>query len=162
MKELTAERLRELLHYDPETGVFTQAVRTSNRIKVGSRAGGLNTQGYRQIRVGGSIVYEHRLAWLYMTGSWPVNDIDHADGARANNAFLNLRDVPRSTNLENQRKASRNSKTGFLGVIAYRDKFRATITANRTHHFLGTFDTPEEAHQAYLKAKRAIHDGCTL
>lgn len=162
MKELTAERLRELLHYDPETGVFTRAVRTSNRTHVGDIAGTCNTLGYRSICIDSRYFAEHRLAWLYVTGRWPVDDIDHLDGNRANNAFRNLRDVPRATNLQNQRRASRNSKTGFLGVIAYGEKFRATISLNRTHRFLGTFDTPEEAHQAYLKAKRAIHDGCTL
>lgn len=159
---ITTKRLCELLDYNPLSGAFTRLIRTCNRVKVGEQAGALNKLGYRQINIDGTIYYEHRLAWLWVTGKWPTNDIDHLDGDRTNNAFSNLRDVPRGMNLENQRKASKNSKTGFLGVIAYKDRFRATIVKNHKHYFLGTFDTAEKAHQAYVQAKRVIHGGGTL
>lgn len=159
---LEAVTLREVLHYDPITGLFTRRKKTSNRVKIGERAGTLNRLGYRQIRACGALEYEHRLAWLYMTGSFPIGDVDHINGVRGDNRFSNLRDATRQTNLENQRRASKNSQVGLLGVTRYKEKFRATITANRRHIFLGTFRSAEEAHEAYLRAKRKIHAGSTL
>jgi hypothetical protein len=99
-----------------------------------------------------------------MTGSWPTNDIDHLNGIPSDNRFCNLRDVPRRVNNENHRKAKRTNKTGLLGVD-FRpsiNKWAAQIQVNGAKIYLGVFDTPESAHDAYLSAKRQYHEGNTL
>jgi hypothetical protein len=164
MRELTAERLRELLSYNPNTGEFIRLTRTSNRIKVGDVAGFAHPQGYRTINVDGRKYLAHRLAWLHVTGEWPSADIDHINGQRADNRWKNLRDVSTSVNIQNRRVANRGSKTGMLGVDfhAVRGKYRASITLAGKQKFLGYFDSPLAAHAAYLEAKRTKHEGCTL
>lgn len=157
--ELTASRLRELLHFDPETGVFTHR-EPRQRVVVGSRAGGLGTNGYRKHRVLGLTVSEHKLAWLYVTGEWPKGQIDHLNGKRDDNRIANLRDVPLRLNRQNLRKAQ--GQVGMLGVSKHHERFRAEIGLDYRRIRLGTFDTAEEAHQAYLTAKRQLHEGCTI
>jgi len=159
---ITAERLRELAHYCPETGEFTH-LQSKGRKKAGMRAGSLRNDGYIYIMFGGVRALAHRFAWLYMTGNWPVQEIDHIDGNKRNNAFSNLRDVDRSLNTQNQNRAKVNNKIGLLGVTQLKTgKFVATIMLRGKRHYLGVFKSPQEAHQAYLNAKRAIHDGCTI
>lgn len=131
----------------------------------GSPAGGLShAKGYRKIGIDGRPYYEHRLAFLWMTGSWPSQHVDHIDGNGGNNAWSNLRDVNRSQNLQNRRSATRTSKTGFLGVTFNRraKRFAAQISTGGKNIGLGYFDTAIEAHQAYLCAKRQQHEGNTL
>ena len=163
----TAEKLRELLHYDPETGVFTRRVQTGGRYgaAVGTVAGTLIDAGYVMISVMSKQYRAHRLAWLYVTGEWPAGEVDHRDGVRANNAWKNLRDVPPTTNRQNQRRAMSNSKTGLLGAsYSARDRrFVARIKdAAGKYRSLGGFDTAEQAHAAYVSAKRQLHAGCTI
>lgn len=162
--DLTAQRLRELLSYDPETGAFTRLVSTCNRVKVGDVAGTLHHEGYIHIRVGGVIRRAHRLAWLYMMGQWPADEIDHINGRRSDNRWANLRDVSKRNNLENQRRAQAGNKSGLLGVDyrANLGKWTAQIQVNGKKRHLGTFDTPELAHAAYTEAKRELHAGSTL
>jgi hypothetical protein len=162
MNELTAQRLRELLHYDPETGLFTRLVVTCNKVKIGDVAGTLHYTGYFNIRVLGVIHQAHRLAWLHAHGNWPAGDIDHLNGIRTDNRLCNLRDVVRRVNTENQRKAKRRNIVGLLGVSPWRNRFMAQIQVRGKKRYLGMFDTPEEAHAAYLKAKREHHEGNTL
>lgn len=160
--KLTAERLRELLNYDPETGVFTWRVSRRATARPGSVAGTITPKGYRAIWIGANY-RAHRLAWLYVYGVWPTHEIDHIDGNRANNAIANLRDVTRSVNHENLRRARSDSAHGFLGVSPFKGKWwKARITVNGKWQHLGTFKTPEEAHAAYLEAKRRLHVGCTI
>jgi hypothetical protein len=162
----TAEKLRELLHYDPLTGVFTRRVKTGGRYgaDVGAVAGTLTDAGYLKVSVMSYQYRAQRLAWLYMTGEWPAADVDHIDGDRTNNRWANLRDVSRSTNLQNKRAAQSNSKTGLLGACwATRDqRFIARIKADGRYISLGGFDTAEQAHAAYIDAKRRLHAGCTI
>lgn len=160
---LTAQRLRELLHYEPETGVFTRRVRTGCKTKAGEVAGGTNWAGYTQIRVDFNRYMAHRLAWLYMHGAWPQGSIDHIDGNPANNSFVNLRDVDHSANMQNQRKANRKSVTGTLGVsVGPKGKHIAKIGIGGKTHYIGSFDTAEDAHAAYVSFKRQHHIGCTI
>lgn len=159
---LTAERLRELLSYDQETGVFTWRVQTNNRVKVGMVAGSLNGQGYVQLRVDGIRYAAHRLAWLYVHGEWPKHQIDHINGSKADNRIANLRDGTQSLNQQNRRTALSTNKTGFLGVASFKGKFRALIYVKGKHVELGSFETPERAHAVYIEAKRKYHEGCTL
>ncbi|AOG25256.1 HNH endonuclease signature motif containing protein [Acidovorax sp. RAC01] len=164
---LTAQRLRELLNYDPETGIFTWKVNAGRwgRIKAGTETGSPDLTGHLRIQVDGTLYYAHRLAWLMQTGAWPLGDVDHMDGVPGNNRWRNLRDVPHQTNAENRRKAHRNKQSGLpMGVsIDKRDGgIRADITVNGRARSLGRFDDPEQAHAAYLKAKRELHSGCTI
>lgn len=152
---LTQARLQEVLDYCPETGVFIWRKRKS--AKVGSVS-----NGRLRICVDWKIYRAHRLAWLYTYGEWPKFDVDHIDGNPLNNAIRNLRDVPRSVNMENQRRARSDSKVGLLGVIERDGKYRAEIASHGKRYRFGPFDTAEAAHEAYLAAKRRIHIGCTI
>lgn len=161
--ELTAERLRELLDYDPVMGVFTRRIGRRGTSAAGSKVGTMGGNGYLQAVVDGEQHYAHRLAWLHVTGNWPAAQIDHIDGDKSNNAISNLRDVPQSVNQKNRRHAmSTNKSSGLLGVSANRGRWQATIRIDGKHRFLGRFDTPEKAHEAYLDAKRKYHAGCTI
>ena len=158
---ITQQRLRELAHYCPETGQFTH-LQSKGRKKAGMPAGSLRRDGYVYAMFDGHRAMAHQFAWLYVTGEWPTQEIDHMDGNKANNAFSNLRQVSRRANTENKRTAKRTSTTGLLGVVRHRDKFVAKIVhaGKRTH--LGVFETPEAAHEAYVQAKRRLHQGCTI
>jgi len=159
---LTAERLREVLSYDPETGEFTRAI-TLRKWKSGQRAGSLNkVTGYIYIMVDGYSSTGHRLAWLYMTGNWPIGSIDHKDGVRSNNRFANLRDVQHLVNMQNRQRAQTDNKLGILGVTHRRGRYRATLKHLGKSIYLGDYKTAEEAHAAYLTAKRVRHEGNTL
>lgn len=158
---VTAERLREALAYDRETGIFTWKVRPNRRIRLGSKAGA-DSMGYAVIKLDGYIYRANRLAWLYVRGRWPQWDIDHINGVTSDDSFANLRDVSKTVNQQNQRRPQKHNKTGFLGVSLTQYGYCAQISADGEHHFLGHFETPEEAHSAYLKAKRELHDGCTI
>jgi hypothetical protein len=164
--DLTAERLRELLAYEPGTGLFTWRVdRCLNRIvKAGMVAGSTHTTyGYVYIGVDGRNYRAHRLAWLYVHGAWPEHEIDHINGLPADNRIVNLRDVTSSANKQNLRRAkSSNKSSGLLGVQKKRNRWYAHITVRGRQRHIGVFDTPELAHAAYLFAKRQSHEGNTL
>lgn len=159
--ELTAERLRCLLDYDPATGHFTRKVGRQGAGQ-GERAGCLRFGGYIQIGIDGRKYRAHRLAWLYVTGEWPKGEIDHINGDPADNRILNLRDVPNIVNQQNRSRPMKRNVTGFLGVSAWKGRYKAAIHAAGRDRHLGTFDTPEEAHAAYVGAKRVLHEGSTL
>lgn len=158
---MTAEVLRQIVIYDPEAGTFTTRVRINQRIPAGWPLGYMR-DGYWCARLLGAEHRLHRLAWLYMTGEWPEVLIDHYDTDRANNRWRNLRPGTWSTNAQNQRKAHTNSQTGVLGVSPDGDRWRAQIGSKGKKLYLGTFDTTDEAHAAYLSAKRRLHQGCTI
>ena len=160
--DLTAERLRELLHYDPETGIFTWLVHRPP-IKAGAIAGGF-VHSYLRIRISGRAYGSHRLAWLYMTGEWPEEDIDHINGVKHDNRIKNLRNVSRLMNTQNQRRAQSHNTSGLLGVsrVESRNKWVATIKFAGKKRHIGYFRTPQEAHDAYIAAKRQLHEGCTI
>ena len=164
MKDLSILRLREVLNYDPVTGIFTWKTRIADRIKIGDVAGTVYGLGYRLIRIDGQQYHAHRLAWLYMTGAWPVHGIDHINGERDQNQFINLRDVPPQYNAQNKRRPAKNNVSGYLGVSWYsRGKcWRAGIRVNGKGYHLGYFNDPAKAHQVYLAAKREQHQACTI
>jgi hypothetical protein len=161
MKSTTAETLRGLLDYEPETGVFRWQVTRGRLAKAGAVAGTVNSRGYIRIMVNGTTFMAHRLAWLHTYGAWPKQQIDHINGDRANNRIANLRDVSQSTNQQNQLRAQKNNTSGFLGVSWHKANKRwgAKIWANGQRLFLGLFDTADEAHAAYLAAKLQLHPG---
>lgn len=156
-QSLTAERLRELLEYDPETGVFKWKVANSPRVRVGDATGHICRKGYSHIGVDGFVYLAHRLAWLWMTGAFPVEEIDHINGARSDNRFANLRQASKHLNSQNRHKPSSRNKVGFLGVTAKKKGFQASISVDGNHRYLGLFNTEELAHLAYLAEKRRSH-----
>lgn len=164
---LIQERLKELLHYDPSTGLFTRLVRCSNQ-KAGKVAGYLH-RGYVEIRVDGATYQASNLAWLYMTGElpdWPRVEIDHENGVKRDNRFKNLRLISHKINSQNQRKPHARTSSGLLGVsrahYAHGDVFHARIRIGKKLLYLGTHKTAEAAHTAYVEAKRRFHPGNTL
>ena len=159
---LTHARLLEVLHYDPETGVFRWRTTLSNRARRGAEAG--SAAKYRRITVDGEIYRAARLAWFYVHAAWPVGDVDHINGVKTDDRLRNLRDVSRRVNNENQRVAKRSSGTGLLGASLCQctGRYVARITTEGRSRNLGRFDTPEEAHAAYIAAKRKYHEGNTL
>jgi hypothetical protein len=162
--DLTAQRLRDLLDYEPNTGIFTRRVWRGGTSRAGSVAGASHGKtGYLQISVDGRLYFAHRLAWLHYYGEHPKKHIDHINGDKSDNRISNLRDVSRSVNLQNVRRARvDNLATGLLGVIRSRDKFSAHIFVDGKSKHLGVYSTAPEAHAAYLIAKRAMHEGCTI
>jgi hypothetical protein len=158
---LTADRVRDVLAYDPETGRFTWRVRRAC-FAAGSLAGWKTPCGYRYISVDMEVCVAHRLAWLHTHGTWPKGVVDHINGDRADNRIVNLRDVSYAVNAQNRRLAQKNNRSGLLGVVKCRGRWRAAIGINGARTWLGTFDTAQEAHEAYLAAKRQMHDGCTI
>jgi hypothetical protein len=162
--DLTAQRVRELLDYNPDTGVFIWRNGVGG-IKAGAVAGSLKPTGYRRIRADGHFCYEHRLAHLFMTGDWPESFIDHINGDRCDNRWANLRLATKLINNQNTRRPRSDNKTsGLLGVswMTRERKYRAQIWSNGTNISIGRFKTPEEAHAAYIEAKRLMHPGCTI
>lgn len=160
MSELTQERLKELLHYAPDTGVFTW-ISGPRRTKT---AGCLQRVGYLVVRLDGTLYYLHRLALLYMDGEWP-GMVDHVNGERADNRWSNLRQCSAEVNAQNKRKAYSSKLYDLpLGVTwaARRGKYMAQIGHAGKNKALGYFSCPQEAHQAYLIAKRELHAGCTI
>lgn len=153
----TAQRAREVLDYDPLTGAFTWKAKHS-QMKAGDRAGYQMPIGYREIRVGSERHYEHRLAWLFVHGRWPYGQIDHINHSRNDNRIANLRDCTHAENHQNL-PMKRTNSSGFIGVSRDKRKgwWRAQITVNYRNKCLGRFRTPEEAHAAYLEAKRRLH-----
>ena len=165
---LTAQLVRELLDYDLETGIFTRKVRLAQCHQIGDRADweikSGNPSGYRKVTVDSRSYMAHRVAWLYVYGSWPKHQLDHINGKRGDNRIANLRDVTAVVNLQNTRRARKSSGTGVQGPAWYpaSGKYRAQIRVNGKSKHIGMYATIEEAHQAFLKAKRKYHEGCTI
>lgn len=156
-QSLTAEQLREVLNYDPETGVFTRKV-PARGVKAGEIAGCDNGRGYIRIRVCGSYVLAHRLAWLYVHGEWPAGEIDHVNRNSMDNRVSNLRVVDRTANLINRRDDRRN-KSGIRNVLwdAKRQKWVAQLRRRGSQLNLGRFDSITDA-AAAVEAARCKHD----
>lgn len=161
---ITQDELKQLLHYDPATGIFTRLVSRNARYFVGEQAGSVRKSGGRRYIVIDMDCYAaHRLAFLYMTGKWPTGEVDHRNTRPDDNRWDNLRDATKFVNQQNLRRAKRGNSSGFLGVHKRSGGgYRARIYADGRLSYLGTFDTPELAHSAYVAAKRAMHPGCTL
>lgn len=161
---MTPDRVRELLEYDPPTGVFRWKIAPSRRVAVGQVAGSRTSDGYLRIGVDNRDYLLHRLAWLWMTGQWPNGEVDHRNGVRCDNRWHNLRDVTPVVNQQNRRACHSGNRCGLLGASwdEARQKFVAQISINKTRRWLGYHESAESAHQAYLAAKRAHHEGNTL
>lgn len=157
-KDLTAERLREVLNYNPDTGVFSWRIVPHNRFRVGDIAGTKHAQGYRIIAVSRVYFMEHRLVWLWVHGVWPKEGIDHINGVRDDNRIANLREATKAENSQNRKAKTGGGEFG-LGTTYNKSakKWQATIGIGRRREHLGSFATQEEAHAAYAAAKLVTH-----
>ena len=137
---ISQSELKQMLHYCPETGVFTRLLRKQGAAQ-GSVAGCITVDGYIHIRINEKNYKAHRLAFLYMTGSWPDDQIDHINGRKDDNRFINLRSVSGSINSKNQKKPKNNS-SGSVGVYWMKktSNWMARICINNKLLFLGNFD----------------------
>jgi HNH endonuclease len=142
--------LLELLSYDPETGAFAWTDYAASRQTRRRAAGCLRPDGYRVIRLDGRCYRAHRLAWLYVHGTFPVALLDHVDMDRDNNRIANLRAADHSRNKAN-RLAPRSNTSGFKGVgrVKGSPRWAARIQVNYRNIHIGMFDTAEEAAAAY-------------
>ena len=154
---ITQPELQEVLNYAPETGLFTW-IRTSKSScrKPGDAAGSTNGEGYRQIGISRRYYFAHRLAWLYVHGSWPEGWIDHINGIRTDNRMCNLRIVTARENNFNIRAV--RARSGYIGVYQKSSgSFEASIKADGKRRRLGSFGSAEEASNAYQAAKAILH-----
>lgn len=151
---LTVARLKELLEYDPETGVFRSKINRGRAI-AGKVLGG--TRGYSQIVIDRRNYKGHHLAWLYVYGEWPSSGLDHINGVVGDNRIANLRLASQQQNVWNK-GPSKNNTSGFKGVSLHRGtgKWRATITVNRQQKSLGHFATPEAAYDVYCSKAKEV------
>lgn len=152
----TQKELLEVLKYDPETGIFEWSKKRRG-IKTGVPLGTDNGFGYLRITVFGRSYYAHRLAWFYMEGTWP-DQIDHINGVKSDNRYLNLRDVNVLQNNQNRQKAQSNSKSNMLGVSWHKKakKWQAHICIYKERKYLGLFENVKDAEEAYRKEKEKI------
>lgn len=144
----------EHISFDPETGSFWR-IQSTARVPAGSRADTLAASGYRRVKFKGKYYSAHRLAWFLVTGEWPELLIDHKNMDKGDNRFSNLRLATHSQNTIN------TVARGVLprGVTFHKreQKFQAQIKAGGERHYLGLFDTAEQAHNAYLGAALRLH-----
>lgn len=157
--ELTADFVRSVLHYDPETGEFRWRAKAGRYLggqKIGGVAGTTNKAGYIQITIAGNRLYAHRLAWLCVYGEWP-EVIDHINGDCADNRIANLRNCTQGQNMTNARRRSNNT-SGCKGIHYRADKkvWSARITAGGEQHNIGCFPTREAAREALIAAAQKI------
>jgi len=159
---LTQAELKSFAHYDPETGVFTRTRRTANCTHIGDIIGTPHSDGGSCTYVVAKLRFKfykmHRLAWLYMTGDWPKNQIDHIDGGKANNRFSNLREATHAQNKSNT-PVQQNNTSGYKGVSHKNRKspWVARIMFAGKSVWLGSFQTKELAYAAYCEAADKHH-----
>jgi hypothetical protein len=151
---LNSERLKNLLSYDQDTGVFTWLVNRSKLAKAGYEAGTKKHHtGYKYITIDGKQYNASRLAFLYMTGSFPINEMDHKNRVRDDNRWDNLRESDRLANIINQGML-KNNTSGIKGVSfdKYCNKYRAFINIGK-RKFLGRFSDKISAVKERLNAE---------
>lgn len=153
-EELTRERLRELLGYDPESGIFVWRAHRRNG-RNGTKAGRVTRKGYVRITVDGKSYAAHRLAWLYTNGVLPDMQIDHINGVRADNRLQNLR-LATQTQQNMNRAPNKNKTTKGITWHARRNRWQAQIMLGGKNHYLGLYSSPEMAREAYDAAAKKM------
>lgn len=164
--ETDFEMFNRSFAYDAGTGVMTWrerslmdfakegAAKMWNKRYAGKVAGRPNSTGHIQVRIDGRLYYTHRIAWLLTHGNWPTHQIDHINGVTDDNRIANIREVTATENAHNRRKP-RSNTSGVLGVRWRKrvSKWQAQIVVNKKYHYLGLFDTIDEAAAARLDAE---------
>ena len=145
---ITHEELHRLLFYDPDTGDFGWLIKRK-KVNPGEIAGSVNTRGYRNIQINNKWYGAHRLAWLYMTGSFPPSLMDHINGIKDDNRFCNLREATPSENCCHRRSTK--------GAYYKGNGWEASIMKHGRSHYLGRFKSADDAYRAYLQAARQLH-----
>lgn len=162
---ITQNELKRVLRYVKSTGKFYWLVSPKPGVRIGDEAGCLNWKGYVVIGYAGRSYRAHRLAWLYVVGDLPTQQIDHKSHVKSDNSWRNLRLATNRLNQENQIKAPcSNRSSGLLGVTWNKRTclWKAQIKSRGKNFNLGEYTSPQQAHRAYLKAKRRLHAGCTI
>jgi hypothetical protein len=159
--DLTADKVRQILDYDPETGFFQWKTANATNVKIGDRAGNKRKSKGKfrwVICILGTQYMANRIAWLYQTGKWPENQVDHIDNDQMNNKWKNLREATTAQNCQNQGIRKSNT-SGFKGVsrIKKTGRWLAQISVGGKSKCIGTFATPEEAHKAYCDFAEKLH-----
>ena len=161
VNQLNQKELKRHLHYDPETGIFTRKISNCNRVKVGDIAGTKHKGGYLAVTINYETHLAHRLAWLYMTGFWPKNHIDHDNHIRNDNRWINLCDVTQQENNKNISLRKRNV-SGCAGVTPNKEKnkWECKISLNGKSVFLGYFKSLDLAISTKKEAniKHGFHE----
>ena len=153
---ISQQELKNRIIYDPDTGSVVWRI-TFGSVKAGYRSKSLNTSGYLQVMILGRSYSHHRLAFLYMTGSFPTEEVDHINGIRTDNRWVNLRAVARLENRKNVRMLDSNT-SGHVGVrwLKDRKKWRAYIKSDRKQKMLGYFNHLSDALAARALAEREL------
>jgi hypothetical protein len=160
---LTAQEVRRLFHYDPDTGVFTRRVTLCGRAIAGQQVGSKHYRwGHLAVKIGPRQYTLHRLAWFYTHGEWPTSCIDHINGDQSDNRLCNLRLADSQLNAQNRHRPRSGSATGLLGVTKTTKGFQASIKSHGVKTHLGTFRTAEEAHFVYVAARNARYPECSV
>ena len=153
------QEIKNTFRYDPLSGVVYRLMRDGTEKRASFYA---KRQGRNRVTFKSQKMYAYRVAWLLHYGQWPSREIDHINGDTADDRLCNLRDVSREVNQENFRRATSRNVTGVLGVTRHKKRFQAMIKLKGKAIYLGSFKTPDAAHDAYLAAKRELHIGCTI
>lgn len=162
-RSLTPDEVSSVVTYNALTGALHWLLDGANHM-AGDVAGRKAAKGYLGLSINGAPVLCHRLIWFMAYGEWPAGDIDHINGRRQDNRLSNLRAVSRALNMQNLRAAHADSESQILGVYfdRRRGKWYSSIFAGGRNRFLGYFDSTDLASQAYVAAKRELHEACTL
>ncbi len=154
---LSQEQLKSIMHYDPDTGLFTWLISPKFGVKVGDEVG-THLEGYRVTRFKGTPYKLHRLAWLYVYGEMPDVFIDHINGIRDDNRIVNIRLATHTQNLRNSGNR-KNNTLGFKGVCFDKrsKKYGAYLQVNGKQKWLGTFCTVQEAASTRSEAAKQHH-----
>lgn len=156
---ITQDELKKILHYNPDTGIFTRLVNFGTKKKSGEIVSNISSSGYSNITINYKNYYAHRLAWLYIYGYFPKNQIDHINGIKSDNRICNLREADNCKNQLNTKLQSRNS-SGHKGVswLKSKNRWRVLCSVNKTRYYLGLFKNIEDAKSAYDNFAK-IHHG---
>lgn len=146
---ITQEYLKEILDYNPDTGIFTNKVTRNSRAVKGANLNPNNENGYGRVAINGERYYLHRLAWFYEYGTWPKNQIDHINGISTDNRINNLREVSSQQNSFNRTPLNYTSK--YKGVCKENSKWKAQIKINGFSKTIGRFDTEEKLQKHTMK-----------